>query len=77
MSLVQYIAVVVAFSVGKPFRKPMYTNLPFTITVILLTLLSYYVMLTPDSFTREDLFNVRLSLTVRCGTQMAMTPNTT
>jgi cation-transporting ATPase 13A2 len=64
ISLVQYIAVVVAFSIGKPFRKPMYTNLPFTITVLLLTVLSYYVMLTPDTFTKEQIFDVAYLLSL-------------
>ena len=54
----QYVATVVAFSIGKPFRKPMHTNLLFTFNVILISVLNYYIMLTPDQFT-IDFMNVR------------------
>ena len=55
----QYVATVVAFSIGKPFRKPMYTNLLFTLNVIIIAVINYYIMLTPDSFT-ADFMNVKM-----------------
>lgn len=51
----QYVATVVAFSVGKPFRKPMYTNVFFTINAIIAAVVNYYVMLSPDDFTYDIL----------------------
>jgi len=33
-----YLAAIISFTVGKPFRKPFYTNIWFTLNVILLEL---------------------------------------
>lgn len=52
VSSMQYVATVVAFSIGKPFKKPMYTNFLFVVNVVTLVALDAYVMMTPDSFTR-------------------------
>ncbi|EAR98775.2 E1-E2 ATPase family protein (macronuclear) [Tetrahymena thermophila SB210] len=51
----QYISTCIAFSIGKPFKKEFFTNKWFTITLVFITLLSFYVQLIPDSFTRSFL----------------------
>mmetsp|Transcript_7294 Transcript_7294/g.6611 ORF Transcript_7294/g.6611 Transcript_7294/m.6611 type:complete len:145 (+) Transcript_7294:787-1221(+) len=66
----QYIATVLAFSIGKPFRKEFYTNAKFTICVALCTVFSIFIILTtspavmsfievisiPQSFKEDILF---------------------
>ncbi|XP_076451738.1 polyamine-transporting ATPase 13A3-like isoform X2 [Babylonia areolata] len=42
-----YIAVAVSFSKGPPFRKPIYTNVPFLVSIILLYALSAFMLLLP------------------------------
>lgn len=49
----QYVATVIAFSVGKPFRKAMYTNVLFTINAIVTAVVNFYIMLSPDDFTYD------------------------
>ncbi|KAL4505174.1 hypothetical protein ABPG72_016241 [Tetrahymena utriculariae] len=48
----QYLSTCIAFSIGKPFKKEFFTNKWFTITLVFITLLSFYIQLIPDSFTR-------------------------
>jgi cation-transporting ATPase 13A3/4/5 len=43
ISLYQYVVVCVAFSISKPFRQPLYTNLWFTASLILLTVFNIYI----------------------------------
>ncbi|KAL4494291.1 hypothetical protein ABPG73_018810 [Tetrahymena malaccensis] len=51
----QYISTCVAFSIGKPFKKEFYTNIWFTISLVLILLCSLYVLLLHDSFTTSFL----------------------
>jgi len=44
MANFQYIATVMAFSVGKPFRRAFYTNPKFVITVILTTVATIFMV---------------------------------
>lgn len=41
-------ATVIAFSIGKPFRKPVYTNIYFTLNAVTLVLFNYYSILMPS-----------------------------
>ena len=45
MSLTQYIIVVLAFNVGKPFRKPIYTNWLLCISLIVTLSVTYFIIL--------------------------------
>jgi cation-transporting ATPase 13A2 len=47
VSIFQYVFVSVAFMVGKPFRKPFYTNFWFTFCVIFLTILNLILLFNP------------------------------
>jgi cation-transporting ATPase 13A3/4/5 len=47
VSIFQYVFVAVAFMVGKPFRKPFYTNFWFTFCVIFLTILNLILLFNP------------------------------
>ncbi|EAR98784.2 E1-E2 ATPase family protein (macronuclear) [Tetrahymena thermophila SB210] len=51
----QYIATCIAFSIGKPFKKEFYTNVWFTICLVLISLCSLYILLLQDSFTTSFL----------------------
>jgi len=45
-----YIITAVAFNNNTPFRKPFYTNIPFTVTVIATFLLSWFLLVIPDCY---------------------------
>lgn len=45
----QYITSVFAYSVGKPFRQPFYTNLPYVITLVLMTAVNLVLLLCPPA----------------------------
>ncbi|KAL4462589.1 hypothetical protein ABPG74_000419 [Tetrahymena malaccensis] len=51
----QYIATCLAFSIGKPFKKPFYTNTWFTASVIVIFFFSLYVHLFSGPFLQEFL----------------------
>ncbi|KAL4505178.1 hypothetical protein ABPG72_016245 [Tetrahymena utriculariae] len=53
----QYISTCIAFSISKPFKKEFYTNIWFTISLVLIILCSFYVLLLHDSFT-ANLLNI-------------------
>ena len=38
------------FSISKPFRQPLYTNLWFTLSLIILFAINTYIVLSDDSF---------------------------
>ena len=43
----QYLSVALAFSRGKPFRRPFYTNFAFTISMVILTAMTTAMLLLP------------------------------
>jgi len=45
-----YIITAISFNNNTPFRKPFYTNIPFTITVIATFLLSWFLLVIPDCY---------------------------
>lgn len=47
ISSLQLIAVCLAFSIGKPFRKPFYRNIALTCTIVLLSGLTVCFVLLP------------------------------
>ena len=46
----QYILTAVAFSISRPFKKPIYTNFILTGYLIVSIAYSYYIIIDPDSF---------------------------
>lgn len=52
ISSIQYIATAIAFSVGKPFRQPIYSNIFFTLNVIVILVVNYYIILYPADWVR-------------------------
>lgn len=49
-SLTQYIIMVIVFSVGKPFRKPLWTNISLMIFLVLSIAATYVLILVPPHF---------------------------
>lgn len=45
----QYVASCLTFSISKPYRKPMWSNYPLFISVILITALDILLMIVPAS----------------------------
>lgn len=43
----QYINVGSAIAAGKPYRRPMHTNLPYCINIILAYFLNFFIILWP------------------------------
>jgi len=50
VSCFQYLSTVVAFSVSKPFRKPLYTNKLFSFSLLLMLAFNIYLVVTPDNW---------------------------
>jgi hypothetical protein len=44
VSSFQYLSTCVAFSVSKPFRKPLYTNVIFTVSLVLMVLFNIFLI---------------------------------
>jgi hypothetical protein len=57
----QYVAVVVAFSIGKPFHKPMSNNTAFIINVAFVAVYTLHVILIPDAGNKK-IFGVKVSI---------------
>nr|CAI5860822.1 unnamed protein product [Callosobruchus analis] len=55
VSIFQYITMVVAFSKGKPFRMPLYTNTFLTFSLVATTLLSIYIAVDPAHWIKDSL----------------------
>ncbi|XP_023025264.2 polyamine-transporting ATPase 13A3 isoform X1 [Leptinotarsa decemlineata] len=55
VSIFQYITMNVAFSKGKPYRKPLYTNTYFSLSLLLTTALCVYLVLNPFEWLRVAL----------------------
>ncbi|RUS24045.1 hypothetical protein BC938DRAFT_474212 [Jimgerdemannia flammicorona] len=49
LSCFQYILIAVVFGVGPPYRKAMWTNVPFIVTILLLVLLTVWTVLIPPA----------------------------
>ena len=54
----QYLITCMAFSIAKPFRKPIWTNWPFTICVIVLFIVNALFVFLPSSSGISKLFNL-------------------
>ena len=50
ISIFQYLVICMVFSISKPFRQPLYTNLFFTISLIVLIAFSLYIVLSQDAW---------------------------
>ncbi len=50
VSCFQYLITCLSFSISKPFRKPLYTNYPFTISLGVLFLTNFYFLLPDDNW---------------------------
>lgn len=50
VSMFQYITMAVVFSRGKPYRKPIYTNMSFIISILLLIVICAYITIYPASW---------------------------
>ncbi|XP_018565908.2 probable cation-transporting ATPase 13A3 [Anoplophora glabripennis] len=55
VSMFQYITMAVVFSKGKPYRKPLYTNIPFTFSLVVMTLICVYIALYPAEWVKNIL----------------------
>jgi cation-transporting ATPase 13A2 len=64
-SLHQYISVCVAFSISKPFRRPIHTNRIFLVYLILVTICNVYVTLIPAKWVRDLVSLVDLPFSFR------------
>uniref|UniRef100_A0A6P7G008 Cation-transporting ATPase n=1 Tax=Diabrotica virgifera virgifera TaxID=50390 RepID=A0A6P7G008_DIAVI len=53
VSVFQYITMCIVFSKGKPYRKPLYTNIPFTLSLILTTVLCVWIALHPTDWVNK------------------------
>lgn len=50
LTIYQYLVVCMVFSLSKPFRQPLYTNFPFSVSLIILLVFNTYIVLSSDSF---------------------------
>lgn len=71
ISLYQYVVVCVAFSISKPFRQPLYTNLPFVASLVVLSVFNLYITIASDSwifsaFSVETDLNIEFRLSLIC-----------
>lgn len=54
----QYVVTCIAFSVAKPFRQPIWTNLPFLVCIVLLLILNTTIVFSDDASVTSRLFNL-------------------
>ncbi|RKP10372.1 P-type ATPase-like protein [Thamnocephalis sphaerospora] len=64
-SCFQYFFVAIVFSVGKPFRKSMFTNAPFIASIVALIMLSLYMLMDPAEGVRRIMNLVSFPLSFR------------
>lgn len=50
ITIYQYLVVAMAFSISKPFRQPIYTNLWFTLSLLILFVFSIYITIADDNW---------------------------
>ena len=62
----QYVGICAVFSIGKPWRKSIHTNVYFTITFILLMCFSFYIILCPAELFRDLLILKKIPFESRC-----------
>ena len=48
ISVFQYVVTAIAFSIAKPFRKPIYTNLPYLLSVIFIIAVNFAFLFLPN-----------------------------
>ena len=48
VSIWQYLITVIAFSVSKPFRKPIYSNIPFLFSIIMMVIANFVFLFAPN-----------------------------
>ncbi|RGB37802.1 hypothetical protein C1646_733303 [Rhizophagus diaphanus] len=53
LSCYQYILIAAVFSVGPPYRKSMFSNVPFILSTIFLTLLTSFILFFPTSLMQQ------------------------
>jgi hypothetical protein len=57
----QYLTTAVAFSISKPFRKPIYSNYLLCVFMILAFAYSIYIIVDPDYYS-ADLLGVKVNI---------------
>lgn len=55
----QYLVTCMSFSIAKPYRKPLWTNYPYFISIVLLGLVNTYLVFAPDGSFGFKFFNYR------------------
>lgn len=55
MATYQTIGSALSYSISKPFKKPLYTNLPYLFSLAILFCCTVYITFAPDSWTRRAL----------------------
>lgn len=63
VSQFQYITLAVTFSFGKPYREPIYKNIPLFSSLVLMTLVSSYITVYPSAFI-SNVFELKLPPTM-------------
>lgn len=73
----QYLIVCMVYSISKPFRQPLYSNLWFTLSLILLLACNTYMTISDDTFVTSLLsFEGDVSLTFRLSALIIVVINT-
>ena len=55
MSNMQYIATCFAFTMGKPYREPVYKNIAFIVNIIVIVILGVYINIYPAKWLQKIL----------------------
>lgn len=73
----QYLVVCMVFSISKPFRQPLYSNLWFTLSLVILLAFNTYINLSDDEFITTLLMVERdVSMEFRLATLIVVVINT-
>lgn len=59
LSMFQYIILAIVFSKGRPYRKAIYTNTPFALSLLLTTIICIYITIHPSKWI-INLFELKL-----------------